>query len=142
MAIHIIGGVLCLCSLTMAAIYPANVALLEDSDFYPSIPNDIIPIQPLLVYPKSRNALPYQGRNLLKDNDIVYVKLLDRKGYRPRNLQSRENGFRELSMKDIFYVKAATNGQFSTNRLKVYRLPEFYAINVYKKGDLLESSRA
>ncbi|XP_075144528.1 uncharacterized protein LOC142219421 [Haematobia irritans] len=130
----IIFTFLCLGPLTMAAVLP----LFAANDFYPATPNDIIPIQPILVYPKSRNVSPYQGRNLLSDNDIIYVKLLNHKGYRPRNIQHHDNDFRELQMKDIFYVKAVTNGQFSTNRLKVYRLPEFYAINVYKKGDQIE----
>ncbi|XP_073820216.1 uncharacterized protein [Musca autumnalis] len=128
---------LCIATTTMAAILPAKMTLVEDADFYPATPNDIIPIQPALVYPQSRGSAPYQGRNLLKDNDIIYVKLLNRQGYRPRKLKHIEDA-NEVQMKDIFFVKALTNGQFSTNRLKVYRLPEFYAINVYKKGELME----
>lgn len=114
------------------------MALLDDSGYYPNSPNDIFPIQPVLVYPKSRDSSPHQSRNLLKENDIIYVKLLDRKGYRPRKLQYSEDELGDVQMNDIFYVKALTNGQFSTNRLKVYRIPEFYAINVYKKGELSE----
>ncbi|XP_061396878.1 uncharacterized protein LOC133332492 [Musca vetustissima] len=113
------------------------MALIEDTDFYPSTPNDIIPIQPALIYPTSRGSS--QGRNLFKDNEIIYVKLLNRQGYRPRKLKHIDDG-NEVQMKDIFFVKALTNGQFSTDRLKVYRLPEFYAINVYKKGELMADS--
>lgn len=125
---------LCLAT-TMAAILPAKIALVEENDFYPSTPNDIIPIQPALIYPQSRGT--YQGRNLFKENDIIYVKLLNRQGYRPRKLKHIDEADNEMKMKDIFFVKAITNGQFSTNRLKVYRVPEFYAINVYKKGELM-----
>lgn len=124
---------MCICASTAARI-PANVDYNENRDLYSPIPNEIVPIRPILVYPKKSRT--YQGRNLLQDNDIIYVKLLDRKNYRPKKYQLLESvNSRELQTKDIFYVKAKVNGQFSTNRLKVYRMPEFYAISVYKKPD-------
>ncbi|XP_053953810.1 uncharacterized protein LOC128860351 [Anastrepha ludens] len=106
---------------------------------YAQRPNEVLPIQPLLLYPTSRN-LQLQGRELEDDdNEIIFVKLLKRKAYRPTNQHSNElndasNVPRELTMKDIFYVKALANGQFSHQRLKLYRLPEFYAITVFRKG--------
>ncbi|XP_011182552.1 uncharacterized protein LOC105212347 [Zeugodacus cucurbitae] len=106
---------------------------------YAQHPNEVLPMQPLLLYPMPRN-LQLQGRELDDDdNEIIYVKLLKRKAYRPaklhpNDLDDESNGPRELTMNDIFYVKALTNGQFSHQRLKVYRLPEFYAISVFRKG--------
>nr|XP_014092397.1 uncharacterized protein LOC106618970 isoform X1 [Bactrocera oleae] len=105
---------------------------------YAQQPNEILPIQPLLLYPIPRN-LQLQGRELDDDDEVIYVKLLKRKAYRPAKQHSNEmedesNGPRELTMKDIFYVKALTNGQFSHQRLKLYRQPEFYAISVFRKG--------
>uniref|UniRef100_A0A034WSU5 Uncharacterized protein n=1 Tax=Bactrocera dorsalis TaxID=27457 RepID=A0A034WSU5_BACDO len=106
---------------------------------YAQQPNEVLPIQPLLLYPMPRN-LQLQGRELDDDdNEIIYVKLLKRKAYRPAKQHPNEvedgsSGPRELTMKDIFYVKALTNGQFSHQRLKLYRLPEFYAISVFRKA--------
>ncbi|XP_039947952.1 uncharacterized protein LOC120766476 [Bactrocera tryoni] len=106
---------------------------------YAQQPNEVLPIQPLLLYPIPRN-LQLQGRELDDDdNEIIYVKLLKRKAYRPAKQHPNEvedgsNSPRELTMKDIFYVKALTNGQFSHQRLKLYRLPEFYAISVFRKA--------
>ncbi|XP_011202677.2 uncharacterized protein LOC105225763 [Bactrocera dorsalis] len=106
---------------------------------YAQQPNEVLPIQPLLLYPMPRN-LQLQGRELDDDdNEIIYVKLLKRKAYRPAKQHPNEveDGSsvpRELTMKDIFYVKALTNGQFSHQRLKLYRLPEFYAISVFRKA--------
>uniref|UniRef100_W8C0S2 Uncharacterized protein n=1 Tax=Ceratitis capitata TaxID=7213 RepID=W8C0S2_CERCA len=107
---------------------------------YAQQPNEVLPIQPLLLYPLPRN-LQLQGRELDDDDDdgnnIIYVKLLKRKAYRPtkqhlNGLDGENNEPRELTKKDIFYVKALANGQFSHQRLKLYRLPEFYAISVFR----------
>ncbi|XP_030369212.1 uncharacterized protein LOC115620214 [Scaptodrosophila lebanonensis] len=106
---------------------------------YPTAPNEVLPIQPLLIYPEPRDVL-FQARTLDDDEeqDVIYVKLLQRKsgGYRP-NQQRLEQAphIKELSLKDIFYVKALANGQFSHERLKVYRLPEFYAISVFRNAE-------
>ena len=108
---------------------------------YSAQPNEILSIQPVLLYPKEP-ALPTttQGRSAqIKDTDIIYVKLLKRKGYRPLsrqdlNMKTNLDDTRELSANDIFYVKALANGQFGTQRLKWYRLPEFYAISVFHKA--------
>lgn len=84
----------------------------------------------------------YQARTLDGDDngdrDIIFVKLLQSKstGYRPKQQRlvaaTKEQRRKELSLKDIFFVKARANGQFSHERLKVYRLPEFYAISVFR----------
>lgn len=83
----------------------------------------------------------YQARTLDGDDDgnrdIIFVKLLQNKstGYRPKQqrlVAAKEQRRKELSLKDIFFVKARANGQFSHERLKVYRLPEFYAISVFR----------
>ncbi|XP_036325380.1 uncharacterized protein LOC118738545 [Rhagoletis pomonella] len=118
---------------TIEALGPVNA--LD----YAQQPNEVLPIQPLLLYPMSRN-LQLQGRELDdEDNNVIYVKLLKRKAYHPTKLHTNalyegSNVPRELTMKDIFYVKALANGQFSHQRLKLYRLPEFYAISVFHKG--------
>ena len=117
--------------------------LLEDKDLYGLKPSEILPIEPVLIYPPSTKERGNEGRAFNGDNEIIYIKLLKRKTYRPQKLQNQidkdtKYPSKELQMKDIFYVKALTNGQFSHNRLKVYRLPEFYAITVYKKGQLAE----
>lgn len=115
--------------------------LIDNDELYSSRPNEILPIQPVLVYPPAKERKSYTGGAIYKDNDIIYVKLLKRKSYRPKKFKNQfdeRSAPKEIQMKDIFYVKALTNGQFSTNRLKLYRLPEFYAITVYKKGPLME----
>ncbi|XP_023161696.1 uncharacterized protein LOC111593261 [Drosophila hydei] len=107
---------------------------------YPDEPSEVLPIEPLLVYPESREIL-YQARTLEGDGeqDIIFVKLLKDKldGYRPKQqrLVEKQQRRKELSLKDIFFVKARANGQFSHERLKVYRLPEFYAISVFRNGE-------
>lgn len=115
---------------------------MENKHFYDSKPSEILPIEPVLIYPPSPKENDYKGRAFNSDNEVIYIKLLKRKAYRPHKLSNQiekdTNPIKELQMKDIFYVKALTNGQFSHNRLKVYRLPEFYAITVYKKGQLVE----
>ncbi|XP_065372294.1 uncharacterized protein LOC135964108 [Calliphora vicina] len=114
--------------------------LIDDNERYPSKPSEILPIQPVLVYPPStKEKMPNQARAMFRDNEIIYIKLLKRKSYRPKKFKNQideKNAPKEIKMKDIFYVKALTNGQFSHNRLKLYRLPEFYAITVYKKAHL------
>ncbi|XP_037944109.1 uncharacterized protein LOC119676913 [Teleopsis dalmanni] len=87
---------------------------------YPPEPNEILPIQPVLLYPKPRQ-LQLQARKMEKDNDIIYVQLLKRKSHKPKKRLNEDEIFRtgaakELSMKDIFYVKALANGQFSHQR--------------------------
>lgn len=84
----------------------------------------------------------YQARTIDGDDDdeerdIIFVKLLQNKsnGYRPKQqrlVAAKEKRRKEQSLKDIFFVKARANGQFSHERLKVYRLPEFYAISVFR----------
>lgn len=110
---------------------------------YAQHPNEVLSIQPLLLYPIPRNS-ELQGREFDEDDEIIYVKLLKRKAYRPakqhpNDLNDDSNEPREITMKDIFYVKALTNGQFSHQRLKLYRLPEFYAISVFRKGARLST---
>ncbi|ALC45550.1 CG14356 [Drosophila busckii] len=108
---------------------------------YPTTPSEVLPVEPLLIYPEERQLL-YQARNFADDGerDIIFVKLLEdkSKGYRPKQqrlVEKLQQRRKELSLKDIFFVKARTNGQFSHERLKVYRLPEFYAISVFRNGE-------
>ncbi|XP_030563941.1 uncharacterized protein LOC115764833, partial [Drosophila novamexicana] len=107
---------------------------------YPNAPSEVLPIEPLLIYPESREVI-YQARTLAGDGerDIIFVKLLPDKseGYRPKQqrIAEKEQRRKELGLKDIFFVKARANGQFSHERLKVYRLPEFYAISVFRNDE-------
>lgn len=107
---------------------------------YPTSPNEVLPVEPVLIYPEPPQMY-YQARTLDGDDDderdIIFVKLLQNKsnGYRPKQqrlVAAKEQRRKELSLKDIFFVKARANGQFSHERLKVYRLPEFYAISVFR----------
>ncbi|XP_017046790.1 uncharacterized protein LOC108091916 [Drosophila ficusphila] len=134
----------CLTSITWAApaLHFSNPEP-DELDAYPTSPTQVLPIQPVLIYPKPRENL-YQARTLGRNDeqDIIFVKLLDDKssGYRPKQqrlvLEDVKTSQRKnLGMKDIFYVKALTNGRFSHERLKVYRVPEFYAISVFSNGD-------
>ncbi|XP_046804603.1 uncharacterized protein LOC111681539 [Lucilia cuprina] len=140
---HLIIISICLYT-AAAAVLPTTTTtmdLMENGDVYPLNPSEILPIQPVLIYPTptAKEKMFYKSRSMLKDNDIIYIKLLKRKSYRPKKLKNQideKNAPKEIQMKDIFYVKALANGQFSHNRLKLYRLPEFYAITVYKKGHL------
>ncbi|XP_017076676.2 uncharacterized protein LOC108111657 [Drosophila eugracilis] len=116
----------------------------DELEAYPTSPTQVLPIQPVLIYPKPRENL-YQARTLggrNDDQDIIFVKLLQDKssGYRPKQQrlvmeETKSSQRKNLGMKDIFYVKALTNGRFSHERLKVYRVPEFYAISVFSNGD-------
>ncbi|XP_017117240.1 uncharacterized protein LOC108139136 isoform X2 [Drosophila elegans] len=116
----------------------------DDLEAYPTSPSQVLPIQPVLIYPQPRENL-YQARTLAgrnDDQDIIFVKLLQDKssGYRPKQQhlvleETKPSQRKKLDMKDIFYVKALTNGRFSHERLKVYRVPEFYAISVFSNGD-------
>ncbi|XP_067625919.1 uncharacterized protein [Eurosta solidaginis] len=113
---------------------------------YAPHPNEILSIQPILLYPLAEDS-PLEGRELgdvdndNDDSEIIYVKLLKRKAYRPKKQNTNDlydetiDAPHELTMRDIFNVKALTNGKFSENRIKLYRLPEFYALSVYHKGD-------
>ncbi|XP_039492186.1 uncharacterized protein LOC120452156 [Drosophila santomea] len=113
----------------------------DELEAYPTSPSQVLPIQPVLIYPKPRENL-YQARTLAgrnDDEDIIFVKLLAH-GYRPKQQrlimeETKPSQRRNLGLKDIFYVKALTNGRFSHERLKVYRVPEFYAISVFSNGD-------
>ncbi|XP_037814525.1 uncharacterized protein LOC119605469 [Lucilia sericata] len=141
---HYLLFTICICT-AAAAVLPATTTmeLVENEDVYPLNPSEILPIQPVLVYPTptAKEKMLYKSRSMLKDNEIIYIKLLKRKSYRPKKFKNQidgKNAPKEIQMKDIFYVKALANGQFSHNRLKLYRLPEFYAITVYKKGHLKE----
>ncbi|KAM7361912.1 uncharacterized protein ACRADG_012776 [Cochliomyia hominivorax] len=133
-------------SATLATVLPptTTLELMDNTDLYSMKPNEIVPIQPVLIYPPAKQQMtrnPYTARAMYKDNDIIYIKLLKRKNYRPKKSKNQideRSAPKEIQMKDIFYVKALANGQFSHNRLKLYRLPEFYAITVYKKGQLFE----
>ncbi|SPP88084.1 uncharacterized protein LOC117589557 [Drosophila guanche] len=116
---------------------------LDELEAYPTTPSQVLPIQPLLIYPQQRENL-YQARTLggNDDRDIIFVKLLQDKssGYRPKQQrlvmeEEKPSQRKELDLKDFFYVKARTNGRFSHERLKVYRVPEFYAISVFRNGD-------
>ncbi|EDX12988.1 uncharacterized protein LOC6728134 [Drosophila simulans] len=116
----------------------------DELEAYPTSPSQVLPIQPVLIYPKPRENL-YQARTLAgrnDDQDIIFVKLLQDKsqGYRPKQQrlvmeETKSSQRKNLGLKDIFYVKALTNGRFSHERLKVYRVPEFYAISVFSNGD-------
>ncbi|KAH8383536.1 hypothetical protein KR009_009226, partial [Drosophila setifemur] len=116
----------------------------DELEAYPTSPSQVLPIQPVLIYPRPRENL-YQARTLAGRNDeqdIIFVKLLQDKssGYRPKQQRlvfedTKNSRRKELSMKDIFFVKTLTNGRFSHERLKVYRLPEFYAISVFSNGE-------
>ncbi|XP_062121779.1 uncharacterized protein LOC133835745 [Drosophila sulfurigaster albostrigata] len=134
---------LCLClSYKVHSTVAAPAARYEDNLIaYPTSPSEVLPIEPLLIYPETREVY-YQARTLDGDEerDIIFVKLLKDKSnsYRPklqRLVEKKEQRRKELSMKDIFFVKARTNGQFSHERLKVYRLPEFYAISVFRNDE-------
>ncbi|KAH8278535.1 hypothetical protein KR018_004540 [Drosophila ironensis] len=116
----------------------------EDLEAYPTSPSQVLPIQPLLIYPQPRENL-YQARTLAgrhDDQSIIFVKLLQDKSnaYRPKQQrlileETKPSRRKDLRMKDIFYVKAKTNGRFSHERLKVYRVPEFYAISVFSNPE-------
>ncbi|EDV44028.1 uncharacterized protein Dana_GF18786 [Drosophila ananassae] len=116
----------------------------DELEAYPTSPSQVLPIQPVLIYPKTRENL-YQARTLAgrnDDQDIIYVRLLQEKSsaYRPKQQrlvleETKTSRRKDLNMKDIFYVKALTNGRFSHERLKVYRVPEFYAISVFSNGE-------
>lgn len=97
-------------------------------------------MKPLLLYPRSRNLKYFKSNEEQQEEDkVVYVKLL-KVNYRPKHnkaLDEFEVPAKDSTSKDIFYVKALANGQFSDHRLKLYRLPEFYAINVYRKNDVI-----
>ncbi|KAH8257840.1 hypothetical protein KR038_001751, partial [Drosophila bunnanda] len=122
--------------------YPEPDTALEEA--YPTSPSQVLPIQPVLIYPQPRENL-YQARNMAgrnNDQDIIFVKLLQDKSsaYRPKQQrlvleETKTSRRKEQGLKDIFYVKALTNGRFSHERLKVYRVPEFYAISVFSNGE-------
>ncbi|XP_017874954.1 PREDICTED: uncharacterized protein LOC108621882 isoform X1 [Drosophila arizonae] len=134
--------IICMCfSLTVDKSLGAPVSNFDRNLVtYPEAPSEVLPIEPLLIYPETQEFL-YQARTAAGDGeqDIIYVKLLPDKldGYRPKQQRHVEKPQRrkELSIKDIFFVKARANGQFSHERLKVYRLPEFYAITVFRNGE-------
>ncbi|KAH8417640.1 hypothetical protein KR222_003475, partial [Zaprionus bogoriensis] len=133
---------LCLCF--GAFSQRAAAAPLPDLDNniieYPALPREVLPIEPLLIYPEPPQMY-YEARTLggNGERDIIFVKLLQgkSKGYRPKQqrLAAKQQRRKELGLNDIFFVKARANGQFSHERLKVYRLPEFYAISVYRNDD-------
>ncbi|XP_068154035.1 uncharacterized protein [Drosophila tropicalis] len=134
--------ILCLQNLSLAAPVPHyNDDIITEEVTYPTSPNEVLPIEPLLIYPKPQEY--YQARTLggSGEGDIIFVKLLQdkSKGYRPKQQRIMEEQSlvprKELGLKDIFYVKAHTNGRFSHERLKVYRVPEFYAISVFRNGE-------
>ncbi|XP_034486622.1 uncharacterized protein LOC117791082 [Drosophila innubila] len=135
---------LCIClGLSVHTAEAAPAARYDDNFIdYPTSPSEVLPIDPLLIYPEPREMY-YQARTLNgnEDRDIIFVKLLKGKtsGYRPKQQRlvekEKEQRRKELSFKDIFFVKARANGQFSHERLKVYRLPEFYAISVFRNDE-------
>ncbi|XP_016976436.1 uncharacterized protein LOC108042609 [Drosophila rhopaloa] len=146
---HLIGVLLLVGAYLSSTSWAAPALHLSDLEpdeleAYPTSPSQVLPIQPVLIYPQPRENL-YQARTLGGRNDeqdIIFVKLLQDKssGYRPKQQRlvmekTKPSQRKNIGLKDIFYVKALTNGRFSHERLKVYRVPEFYAISVFSNGD-------